>query len=364
MLSVSQPGQPPTGWGPAPQGWGPPPQPGPAPAYGSYGWGGPPPAPKPGVAPLRPLGVGDILEATLSILRRYPGAAFGSAAVVVGTVTLLQLAVLWPTITTLTTLPDPVDPASGQQWIDAVTELPWVSIMVAVALVWFLSLVLFTALTGLLSVIVGQAVLGRPLSFGQAWSKAGPRLPTLVVTVVLVGLLVGAVWLVVLALWALLAAGSPSAGTAVSVVLLSLAVAVPLSVFLGVRLSLATPAVMLESDAGGAIGPWTAVRRSWSLVRGGWWRTFGIVLLGGVIAGALSQVIAAPVAVVTSLAPMDITASAAASIIASGIGQAVALPISGLVLGLVYVDRRIRSEGLADSLARAAGVAPLPERDQ
>jgi hypothetical protein len=122
MLSVSQPGQPPTGWGPAPPGWGPPPQPGPAPAYGSYGWGGPPPAPKPGVAPLRPLGVGDILEATLSILRRYPGAAFGSAAVVVGTVTLLQLAVLWPTITTLTTLPDPVDPASGQQWIDAVTE--------------------------------------------------------------------------------------------------------------------------------------------------------------------------------------------------------------------------------------------------
>jgi hypothetical protein len=274
---------------------------------------------------------------------------------VVGVVTLLQLALLWPTVDVLAGLPDPTVATDAQEWWDELAGLPWAALLVGGVLVGLLSFVLFSALAGLLAVVVGQAVLGRPLGFADAWRRAGGRLPRLLVTVVLVGLLVGAVWLVVLGLWLLLVLTDPPVGVAVAVVLLSLVVAVPVSLWLGVRLSLATPAVMLESDAAGPIGPATAVRRSWGLVSGAWWRTFGIVLLGGVIAGALSQVVAVPFNIVASALSLDAAVAVVAGLVAAGIGQAVALPISGLVLGLVYVDRRIRAEQLDRALAQASG---------
>jgi hypothetical protein len=366
MPIVSQQGPPPSpGWGTPPPpralGWGQPPPggplppgQGPQPVYSQYGWGGPPPAPKPGVIPLRPLGVGDVLEATLATLRRYPAATLASSAVVVGVVTLLQLALLWPTVDALTGLPDPSVAADPQEWLDELARLPWAALLVGSVLVGLLSFVLVSSLAGLLAVVVGQAVLGRPLGFADAWRRAGTRVPRLLVTVVLVGLAVGAVWLGLLGLWLLLALTDPPVGLVVAVVLLSLLVALPLSLFLGVRLALATPAVMLESDAAGPIGPATAVRRSWRLVSGAWWRTFGIVLLGAVIAGALSQVVAVPLNIVASALALDPTVAVLAGLVAAGIGQAVALPVSGLVLGLVYVDRRIRAEQLDMALAQAS----------
>jgi len=89
-------------------------------------------------------------------------------------------------------------------------------------------------------------------------------------------------------------------------------------------------------------------------VSGAWWRTFGIVLLGAVIAGALSQVVAVPLNIVASALALDPTVAVLAGLVAAGIGQAVALPVSGLVLGLVYVDRRIRAEQLDMALAQAS----------
>jgi hypothetical protein len=77
---------------------------------------------------------------------------------------------------------------------------------------------------------------------------------------------------------------------------------------------------------------------------------------GAIIAGALSQVVTIPLGIVLSAAPLDPGAALATSVIAAGAGQAISLPISGLILSLVYVDRRIRTEQLDAALARAAGV--------
>jgi hypothetical protein len=216
------------------------------------------------------------------------------------------------------------------------------------------SFALLTSLTGLLAVVVGQAVLGRDLSFGQAWRRAAPRLPRLLVTVLLVGLAVTAVWLVLVLLWLLAVAGAVPGVVLLALGLLSVA-AVPVTVFLGVRLALAAPAVMLESDGGRPIGPVRAVSRSWALVRGGWWRTFGIVVLGGVIAGALNAVLSWPLQAVAGALPMQLGVALLLGLVGVVLGQAVSLPVSGLVLALVYVDRRIRTEALDVALARAAG---------
>jgi hypothetical protein len=297
-----------------------------------------------------------VLEATLGTMRRYPAATFGSSLLVVAVVSLLQLALLWPVGTALADLPEPpVDPDGLQSWLSALESFPWQWALVGGVLVGILSFVLLTALTGLLAVVVGQAVLGRPLGFGEAWGRAAPRLPRLLVTVLLVAAVVTAGWLALALAWlAAVAASAP--GVVLLLLLLATVAAVPVSAFLWVRLALAPPAVMLESEDGRPIGPVTAVRRSWRLVRGGWWRTFGIVLLGSVIAGALSGLIAAPLQAVIGVLPLGLGMALVLTTLGAIVGQALSLPISGLVLGLVYVDRRIRAEGLDAGLARAAGV--------
>lgn len=343
---VSPPDQ---GWGTTdPQGWYPPP---------AQGWAPPPPAPKPGVIPLRPLGVGDVLEATLATLRRYPAATLGSSLLVVAVVSTLQLVLLWPVISALADLPEPVVVQQGlDAWWQALESFPWQWALVAGVLAGMLSFLLLTSLTGLLAVVVGQAVLGRTLSFGQAWRRAAPRLPRLLVTVLLVALAVSAIWLVLAGL-ALVAVAASAPTVVAALLLLAALAALPASLWLGVRLALASPAVMLESQDGRAIGPAAAVRRSWRLVGGAWWRTFGVVLLGSVIAGALSGLVSAPVQALVAAAPLSLGAGLVLTTLGAVVGQAVSLPISGLVLALVYVDRRIRAEGLDTALAHAAGVA-------
>jgi uncharacterized membrane protein len=53
-----------------------------------------------------------------------------------------------------------------------------------------------------------------------------------------------------------------------------------------------------------------------------------------------------------------VAAALAVGLLGSAVGQAITLPIVGLVLALVYVDRRIRTEGLDAALARAVGLPP------
>ncbi len=297
-----------------------------------------------------------MLEGMLATLRRYPLAVFGSSLLLVAIAAALQLALLWPVVGALARLPDvPADEQDLTAWLDSLQSFPWQWAIVALVLAGMVSFALLTSLTGLLAVVVGQAVLGRPLSFGDAWRRAGPRLPRLLLTVLLVDLAVAAAWLVLALLWLLAAGVSAPAVVLVLLVLLTLA-AVPLTVYLAVRLALATPAVMLESDGGTPIGPTRAVRRSWSLVAGGWWRTFGILLLGGVIAGAVNTVLSIPLQAVVGLVPMQLGVGLVVGMLGGILGQAVSLPVSGLVLALVYVDRRMRDEALDVALARAAGV--------
>ncbi len=307
--------------------------------------------------PLRPLSVGDVLEATVRTLRRHLGATLGSSALLVTAVTLLQLALLWPVVQALAVLPEPpADEAALTPWFEAVESFPWQWALVGGTLSTLLSAVLLVVLSGVMAVVVGQAVLGRPCSMPDAWRRAAPRLPALLVTALLVTLVTWSAVLA-LALLAVLVAAVLPVPAVVALVVLGLVVALPLTLAVAVRLALASPAVMLESDDGRPVGPLRALRRSWGLVRGAWWRTFGVVLLGVVVAGTLSQVIALPVQVLVGALPLGVGVALAASLVGVALGQALTQPILGVVLALVYVDRRIRTESLDAALARAAGLS-------
>ncbi|WP_255360519.1 glycerophosphoryl diester phosphodiesterase membrane domain-containing protein [Frankia sp. EI5c] len=129
------------------------------------------------------------------------------------------------------------------------------------------------------------------------------------------------------------------------------------AVVVAVFLSLASPAYVLEGQTIRA-----ALRRSRNLVRGSWWRTFGIMLLSALIAFVLMGV-ATFVTTGILLAsdsfgdPIegDLTvAGHVVNAIGTLIGTTFATPILSGTIVLLYVDQRIRREALDVTLTEAA----------
>jgi hypothetical protein len=345
---------PPPAWGPVAPPPGPSPYPPPAAGLpGVAGWGAVPAAPKPGVVPLRPLGVGEILDGAVSYVRRDPRTVLGISAVIALVTAALQFLALAATsrsiavTPTTATLADSLSGSLGSLTASAVDS----------AVGWVLGVVA----TGLLTVAMGQAVLGRRVTAAQAWARTSSRLWGLLGLAVVRSLAVGgvaAVGVLVAVLVGLALSGS-STGAAVAVgVLLGLA-GIAAAVWVDIRLLLAPVSLILEGA-----GITTAMRRSWALVAGAWWRTFGIYVLGSVIAAVVTSVLAIPFTVVGALTTLGSLESGGAPSLgymlsvslATLVSSTLVVPFTSGVVALLYVDRRIRREALDLELARAAGV--------
>lgn len=334
------PPTPPTGWGgpsePMPgatdSGWS-------APA----GWGGPSlGAPKPGVIPLRPLGLGEILDGAVSVIRRYPVPTIGLSAVVAAVTTVL-------TIAFLLLIPDSLlDPTVGESGQIVVTDAEIGGFAAGTLGTLVVTQLGAVVLAGFITAVMGRAALGRDISFGQAWQQVRPRLLALLGATLAVGLLTvaaPALGLVVLGL------GLALDVTALAVVGgVLLAASFPIAVFVFFKLSLTTPGLVLEKA-----GVRLALRRSWTLVRGAFWRTLGIILLAGIISLVVQGVLQVPFLLVGQLAvePTS-TAGVVLSSLGAGIASAIVGPFGAGVTALLYLDRRMRAEGLDVTLTAAA----------
>lgn len=340
------------GWQPA-QG-GRPPQWGQQPAWG-WGQGGPQ-APKPGVIPLRPLDVGEILDGALATFRRHWKVVAG-AALAVGAVT------------------QALDVVVRHQFMDqkALRDLQHESHPtlheVGRALERSLAgsgLMLLIALTGtiitsaLLTIVVSRAVLGRPVTAAEAWQEARGRIPRVLGLTLLIPL-IGCLLVLVAALPGLLvvAASDTSAGPALTI--LGVISALAVLVWLYIQWSLSAPALILENQA---IVP--AMKRSWKLVRGSWWRVLGVQLLAMVLTGVIGALLECPFILIAngitgsgSLSLFSVDAGAGWTyliIVAVGgtLSGAITLPVTSGVSVLLYLDQRIRRESLDIELAQAA----------
>jgi hypothetical protein len=321
---------------------------------------------KPGVIPLRPLGVGEILDGAVTTIRRNPGPMLGLSAIVAIVTQLLGLGIDWwlfdqteDAVLSSTSDPDEVfgalAAALGANAV--VVVVTWIAIVL---------------LTGILTVVVSRAVLGERLTAGEAWRAARRRLPRLL----LLTLAFSLIWFAPFLIWtavviALVGGGADGGGTAAIVLLLFLA-AIAVAVWLYVRYALSSPSLMLESTspaAGGAsrpVGVAGALRRSAELVKGSWWRVFGILLLVLLIVVIISLTLSVPFSLPLFLVGdqpsegeflLPLVISALGAIVASTITA----PFTAAATVLLYVDRRIRREGLDIELARAAGVT-IPAR--
>jgi hypothetical protein len=327
-------GQPPGHW---PPGYGPPGYV--PPGYGPPAYGGGPGghAPRPGIVPLAPLGIGEILGGAVGYVRANPLPTLGVSAVVMVVTGVIQMVgeLALPQ-------PDPADLAAGRSGTFAVATLGQFGSAVA-------GLVLSALLGGLLLVVLSRAVLGQHIGLRAAWQAVAPRLPGLVGLSLLIGLIVGAIILVSV-LPSLLVAATGS-GRAISMGGLLVLVAVFAVAYLAVLWALAPAAYVLEP-----VGVVAALGRSRALVRGAWWRTFGTLLFAGFV-------VAVPAVVVMGLfGGFSLESQGAAALVRTALALAVigtfAAPFGTGVTGLIYVDRRIRRERFDVDLARMSSGRP------
>ena len=368
---AGQPGQP--GWYGPPAGQAPP---------GGYGYPPPPPgygprpygawqqqAPKPGVIPLRPLSVGELLDGAFTSIRRNPKATLGIAAVLltfsaVITTAVSLLLVHFVGSVTVPTAGQTLTTAQATRLLEHFTEV----FVPVVALTAVLGFIVDTVLTGLLTVVIGRSVLGHKITAGEAWRIARPRLPALIGATLLIPLIIGGIWLVLgLVLLVLGVAGAPG-GLIAGVAVLGAIAAIVFSIWFAIMFRMAGPVVVLERD-----GPARSLARSWRLVQRSFWRVFGITLLAVLIVLVTAGVLQIPFGVLAGAAGggnaflpgtggsfLGVVISAVGSIVAG----AVARPISAGVAVLLYVDLRMRREGLDLVLQTAAASGHTPTGDE
>ncbi|WP_326661605.1 glycerophosphoryl diester phosphodiesterase membrane domain-containing protein [Streptomyces sp. NBC_00385] len=351
----SAPGSPTTGPGTPPPypGWGVPPQ--------GHGWGRQPAAAKPGVIPLRPLGVGEILDGAVSTMRAHWRTVLGI------TLTVSVIAQAGILLVQRYLLPEPpsIDRnATGSEALRQATDSLRSSLLnTAPPLLISMLATIFT--TAVLTVVISRSVLGRPVTLSDAWTEARPRLlPLLGLTLLLA--LMAAVIMTAGILPGFLIGDTAGVGLA----FIGLLAAGGVFLWLMVRFCLASPALMLERQSITA-----SLRRSAKLVRGAWWRTFGILALTWLLTLIVTLVIGMPFGLIamavddgglSSFLTDGATSFGWPFLIVSAIGDVViatiTYPLSAGVMALLYVDQRIRREALDLDLARAAGLPGYDNR--
>ncbi len=346
------------GWGQGQPGWG-------QPSWGGQQQPWTPPVQAPaGIIPLRPLGVVELLDAAFQAVRSNPRSMIGVSAAVVAAVTLLSLVpqafVLHGLGGTALASPGAGGQLSTREQLDVLSSALQAQLFPVV-----LTFFAVTVLDALLIVPVSAAVLGRRTPPGEMWQRAKGRLLPAVGLALLTGAaLIGVVVAVLTPGIVVVAAGQTGAG--VLLLLAGIVAAVVLPVLLAVRWSLAAPALVLEKAT-----VTTALRRSWRLTGRSFWRVLGILLLTGIIVSIGQAAISFPLSLLSSLPaagqehPYENLGTVFAQLLITGVGSIVAgavfYPFSAAVSALLYIDLRMRREGLDVRLAQAvAQGGPMP----
>lgn len=123
-----------------------------------------------------------------------------------------------------------------------------------------------------------------------------------------------------------------------------------LSMFLSIRLLLVPPVIAIEK-----LGPIAAIRRSWELTTGQFWRFLGIFLLSNILISMAANVISTVfsfVAILVSASNPEfgLMVAVAATTVATAVFY---IPLSTSVITLLYTDARIRREGHDLAIAEA-----------
>jgi hypothetical protein len=283
---------------------------------------------------MRPLSVGEILDAGIKVVLRHwkPFVTCIAGLVFPAWVLFILL------IASLDSEAFVLDPESTSSTIDTPDTSFFIGFGIAMLALFVTFLIGFTACFK----VVTDAWLGhkpsvkRSLGFGLRRSPM-VLLVWIVMWFALVGLFVFGVVGVALTLVAI-------------PILLALIVCI---IWLGVMWSVALPAVLVERG-----GPFKALRRSFHLIQGRWWASFVLVLVGYLLVSIVGSVLQGILLVVVAVAaPESVIANASAQVIGYTVSSVVTYPYYVTVITVLYFDQRVRKEGFdLQLLAQGLGV--------
>lgn len=318
---------------------------------------------KPGIIPLRPLSIGDIYQGAFAAIKTNARTMFGFTAALLGVALVISVGINYAIINLV--LPNYLSPSSP--YAAVFTSLSGSFSQLGGTLLQVLATVL---LSGLIVVAVSRSVLGRVASSKEVWERTKSKFLPLIGLNIITSIISGLMMIIgIVVFFVLLASAASTAKTdreflqdlGVSLVglLILMVISALVSSYLSIKFSVASPAMVLEN-----LGVFAAIGRSWSLTRGNFWRLFGINILTAIITSmvagifvGIADALGAIFIVVGSSSPEDVIASLNTTyiliMVMSTIAQLLILPFTSSVNALLYIDLRMRKEGLDVELRNA-----------
>ena len=241
---------------------------------------------------LRPMTAGEILEAAFSVYRKRWGTLMAIAGVLI-----LPYAVLYPL---LAESPPSLSINSTAEELQAVlwAMAPW--------------LVIRLLIISIILAAVSRTVVETYVGMESSWRKQAATAINRMIALAAVSVM----------FWAAVMAGS--------------ALFVVPGVFLLVALSACLPVLMVEG-----VGPVSALSRSWVITSGRRWSVLGVLLVSSVV--VVIAEVAGGFLLSTVLVPLQ---GDFGLWLASELAWLATQPFLGAVLGVMYLDLRVRKEGL------------------
>ncbi len=304
---------------------------------------------KPGIIPLRPLRLGEFLDGAFGAVRANPRIMLGFSAVVIAlTVALGTVAVfLTRDVIRNQALNMPTSEFSSFEADLEVLQIQAGSNWISLLMVFILPL-----MTGLLITSVSRSVIGQKATMQQLWALTKRKLGFLLLLTFLISL---ATVIVVVAygLLVVFLAATTNWWVTVAFILVGGLGVVALIFWIAIRTLLVPPVLVLENARF-----FDSIKRSWLLTRGSFWRMLGIYLLTQIIVGVVAAVVIGPATMIATLLAVGSDTTSGVPLIIMSLAMTVTYTIttsfSAAVVALLYVDQRMRREGLDVELIAAA----------
>jgi hypothetical protein len=216
---------------------------------------------------------------------------------------------------------------------------------------------------------VAEQYFHQPISIGWAYSLAWRRLRAMFGAVLLVYLAIIGIYLAIILIGVLLSLAfrASSDWTMALALITMIPIAIPAMYYLGIKWNFIVQTAQLE-----ACGSRAALSRSWTLVKGSWWRVLGIFLLLYLIMYAIIWILSMICYIPALIAVFASSTSAftpygapeftiwimVGAVICMAIGGIISLPIFVIGQTLLYFDLRVRKQGY--NVEKLAGELGLP----
>lgn len=294
----------------------------------------------------RPMSIGDLLDRAITIYRRNFRTLVAIAAIVDVPLLIVQIVAA--------VIAFPVDFTTfARRSTSSAFDTSFLTYFLVVGIASIIASIASVFEHGAIITVISEVFQSASIGIREAYARAFRRGWAMLGALIMIGALyLGIIGAIFVPFFALLvgAGGATSVGAApataglmailaFAVFCLGLIPAIVLFNFFQVKWLFSTQAIMLEAK-----GARAGLGRSWRLVRGSFWRVFGIDLITNIFIGIVTLTPAYAISFTAILFPSPLVSTVLNTTVGILIGIFVT-PIRIAILTLLYYDLRIRKEG-------------------